>query len=365
MAELTYRHMPSVQQFKKDSSVALAVRDKDIILTHIDRKLQAYASAVASNEQNTADLLAMELFQSCNFWIASFNRRNPLMLKGRYPAVLALFEAVVNELATAFGLEKTKDGVDLYMAPKVASLMRDMFGFALHSHGVTLDVKESRAATLDEAQRATYRVYFKHGLAYQRPWWTTGPDRLKLRLADSQHAAVPEGLRNANLPGAQASPGYGTFVMTQDRNLYMAIHSLGESGTFAGIFHSSYSGGSRVIAAGSMKIQNGRVLGYRADSGHYQPTEHSLRFLLQALMMYGVDCGRVELLNHLGEPYYLSSTGSIRRDARPGDQAPGGHRRLMATDVLSPNSMLQLKEILDLNRFRAPIRTAAVKQKAV
>ncbi len=366
MATITYTTMPTLEKFKKDSSVTLAFRDKDIILTHIDAKLAAHHTAIASHQQAIADLLLIELFQSCNVWITSFNRGNPLLLKGRYLAVLALFEAVVSELARALGIPKTANGADVYLAPKVAQKMRDMLGFELDPHGVHVDVTKGRAAVMDQAQRFQHRVYFKHGLAYQRPWWSQGANRLKFVLADSSHAAVPDGLRNANLPGAASTSGYGTFVMSQDRNLFMARHSLGGDNSFAGIFHSSYTAGSRVIAAGSMKIQQGRILGVRTDSGHYQPTVHGFRFLFQALQMYGVNCGQIELLNHLGQKYLVSlQDGSVFSDMVPGMQALPNHRAMVANDLLAPNSMVQLKEVFELNRDRSAEKATAIAKHAV
>lgn len=75
--------------------------------------------------------------------------------------------------------------------------------------------------------------------------------------------------RNNDHGTAKTLTGFGTFIMTIDRTLFL--------------------------------IRNGIVEAIRPDSGHYQPTGMNMALLLQALAMYGVRPDRVKLYDFEGE----------------------------------------------------------------
>ena len=88
------------------------------------------------------------------------------------------------------------------------------------------------------------------------------------------------GKRNIRIGGKPASDGIYIYVIDQFGNLY-AQHSLADSGDQAVVsgqdkyfHHSSFLGGSKVISAGEIFVEKGKIVKINNNSGHYQP-EHS------------------------------------------------------------------------------------------
>src|SRR5262249_5130973 len=97
-----YRTMPTSGQFQKDSSVNFAVRADDRILKHIDWLLERYE--VRNRTGPTFDwslrrVILCDLFLTCQFWIRSYMEKNLRMKPERYPAVFALLNVTLDELA--------------------------------------------------------------------------------------------------------------------------------------------------------------------------------------------------------------------------------------------------------------------------
>jgi hypothetical protein len=357
MASLTYTSLPTVAQWKKDSSVTLAIRSNDRVLLHIDKQLELYRHAigVGNNMSYMADALLMELFQSCNFWIVRCNQGRDSDQRGRYHAVLALFEVVVSQLATAFGITKTANGQDVSYVHLVARRMRETFGLHVDGHGLKMDLVENRTRYMDRAERMRYRLYFRCGLIYQLPWWRNLPSgRMTPVLAESSHAAVDAAIRNQNNPDAAGTPGYGSFVLTLDRAFYMARHTAGAPGSGAGIFHSSYTAGDTVQMAGTMLIQHGRLKGIRLDSGHYMPNANALRSMVMALKMFQVDCSNVIVRDHFGKPYrFKPQTQDVVDSSTASYLSDNVNRRdLVIGDLMAPHSAAQLAAMLAEGRGR-------------
>jgi hypothetical protein len=117
---------------------------------------------------------------------------------------------------------------------------------------------------------------------------------MKLVPAESSRAYTPIA-RRGDGGMAQGSKDFGSFIMTVEREIFMAKHDIGAPGLRNGIFHSSYTEGDIVLMAGSMLIRNGVILAVRADSGHYHPTQMNMAAVLQGLGMFGVDLTRITL----------------------------------------------------------------------
>jgi hypothetical protein len=286
MNHFKYHQIPSPAQFQKDSSVTLALRKSDKILTHVDWLLERYTHyTISTTDWSMRRVILADLFLTCNYWIKLYHERHPRILKERYPAVLALFEAVVEKLGEL--LQCTKG--------QVAQALDEIYGRTMHAHGFEVDYKEGRAKYFSKAEAAIYRIRFQGGLAYQYEWWKPNFGR-KLVPAESERAFVEISRRGANgADRAFTKKNFAGFVMTIERELYMAKHDIGTSHGHDGLFHSSYTKGQQVMMAGTMLIENGRIKAIRGDSGHYKPTEQNMAMLLQALGMFGVDLSRIEL----------------------------------------------------------------------
>src|SRR5262249_51190192 len=142
-----------------------------------------------------------------------------------------------------------------------------------------------------------YRVWFKHGIAYQIPWWIEGYAGGKVPT-DSAHGYVEikrTNPQNPNGPKTGQTAGYSGFIMTSDREIFMTEQNL-----YKHRFHSSYNGGKPVTMAGTIKIENGVITAVRPDSGHYKPGLHNLTTFLWALTMYQVNLSKISLYDFQG-----------------------------------------------------------------
>ncbi len=82
-----------------------------------------------------------------------------------------------------------------------------------------------------------------------------------------------------------------TWIFVADTNfrLYVGIKA---SGAFQ---HSSFLQGSRISAAGLIKIKNGRLASLSPLSGHYRPPASNFRAFVKALKASGVDMSHVSI----------------------------------------------------------------------
>ncbi len=284
---VTYRTVPPASVFVRDSSVLLAVRNDDIILKHIDWLLKCYEQYKTTVVLKRPVILC-DLFLTCNYWIKSFHERNPRMKKERYPAVLALFEAVVNQLTLTVQCTRAQ----------LAEVIGEIYGREMDMHGVNMDDFRKEAKYFSRMERQIYRLRFKGGLAYQYQWYLEKPI-MTLVAANSSNAYNPEVDRGGS---NGASVNFGGFVMTMEREVFMAKHAIVGACSRLGVFHSSYTAGDRVIMAGTMLIESGVIKAIRSDSGHYHPTQQNMAALLQGLAMFGVDLRPIRLVNFDGTP---------------------------------------------------------------
>jgi hypothetical protein len=81
---------------------------------------------------------------------------------------------------------------------------------------------------------------------------------------------------------------------------FMTKHRFGEPG-IKNVFHSAYTNGGMVSAAGTMEVKAGVITGMRPDSGHYKPTDQNFVGALQALQMFGVRMERLHLFDFKGD----------------------------------------------------------------
>lgn len=300
----TYTSIPFSTRFDLDTTVMLKFRNDDPYLKCIDRLLDRYHWSKKSQQE----VVLCELFQTCNYWIKRYHQKDPVCLKERYPAVLALFEAVADELAVRFGCTETRG--DFVTNPtgevaafrfrtqhmQVAHIIQQIYGRDMHVHGIQVDQEDLQARYLDRAERAIYRLTFKAGLAYQYQWWLGLGRKTKQVLAESKfaYAALRRAAESATVK-TSAFIGWGMLVITLERDVYMAKPDIGQ-----GMFHSSLTRGGRVTFAGTVFVRAGKVLGIRPDSGHYKPTETNMALALQVLAMHGVNLNELWVFDYMG-----------------------------------------------------------------
>lgn len=280
--KLKYTEIPSLAKWRHDSSVALATRNHDAVLVHIDGLVDSYHKY---RWEATDSLIACDLLMSLDYWLKMY-KTNPRMEKRRAPAIQALFECVAFALCRVFKCE-------------INALPRELewtFGRELSAAGVDVDVWKStgfEAQYMKRSELPLYRLWFKGGLAYQWQWWTT-PSGPRV-LAESKNAYSPHA--GAHTVGYH----YAFFVMSMGRDIYMMKHDI-DCDNKVRKFHSSYLAGGTVMAAGSMLIRQGVVKRIRSDSGHYKPTPTNMLALLQALQMVGVNLSEIVMEDHMGWP---------------------------------------------------------------
>ena len=287
MKNIQYTMMPTAAQWKKDSNVAFAFRSQDRVLTHVDWLLERLAAR--NGNVSMQMVIVADIFFTANSWVKLFHKKDPNVKAERYPAIMGLFECAVKMLCNWLGCKQTE----------LLQQLCTMFGSELSSGGNDIDNLQHRARYLNRQEREFYRLHFKGGMAYQYPWWDLGAHKVhvgqfgRLRLADSIHAYAKNVGRMNQLP----SVNFGCYVCTMEREFFMMKHSGGEKERMDGIYHSAYTAGMPVLGAGSMLIEKGVVKAIRDDSGHYQPKASNMICVIQALGMYGVPLGKVQLLS--------------------------------------------------------------------
>jgi hypothetical protein len=260
------------------------------------------------------------------------------MEKGREPAMMALFKIVVDSLCSMLDC-------------KLWSLRHELdlvFGRELSVQGLNVDLQLHMAHYMDRVDLEKYKIWFRGGLAYQ---WVLEPSKGR-QLVSSANVYNPDS--GVTRPGALPSLNYGSFVLTMDRDFYMARHAPGHENQFDGFYHSSYLGGKTAMAAGSMLIESGRVKRLRSDSGHYKPIDTNILAVLQAFMMVGVPIHDVVVEDHEGRkaekaPQFMAvkaDWGKIKqgREINLLDRAKAdAHRK----DILHPKPLGEAGEVTD------------------
>jgi hypothetical protein len=303
MKTIVYKDIPSLDQWKRDSSVAFAVRKEEPGLIRIDDLLAEYPSKSATRDAQGP--FWIDLFLTIEYWFKMRQIRPGHVEEGRLPAMRGLLDIVLEELSPFFSIREDKGGTmgttgelrDHRSAWLVSKCIKRMTGASMTNHGFGAD-HNMNCTQFDATTVWDYRLWFRDGRAYQVPWWAGNPGDKKLVLANSKHgylAGVTRGI------GDQPSiKNWSPFIMTISRFIYMAKHDFDPARKKDNYFHSSYNDGNRVGMAGTIGIEDGIIRGVRLDSGHYQPGLHNLTSFLWALKMYQVDLSKVELFDYSG-----------------------------------------------------------------
>lgn len=278
-----YNDVPTLEQWKRDSSVTLATRANDSVLVRIDELVDAVARAP---DDGARTYIVSDLFFTLDYWLKVYKTGRG-MEKGREPAVMALYKCVVDELGFTFGQEF--NGGSRITPNNLPAALEMFFGRQLGGHGAELDLRRDCAHYLSRAEVAKYRLSFKNGRAFQSPWWEAKKKK-GVVLAESIRAS------NKDIFGREK---WGGFAMSMSRDLYMALHHCTKPGGAQGNFyHSSYLAGEPVMCSGTMLIEQGVIKGIATDSGHFRPDNTHVINVLQALRMHGVNLATIKVQDH-------------------------------------------------------------------
>jgi hypothetical protein len=268
--------VPTPAQWQKDTADGNA---RDVVLTNIDKLVQMYDGV--RNEGFKGIYVAGNLYFTVDYWLKVVNT-DPTLDKGRLPAINGLYICVVDVLKGLFKCE-------VNTLPRELELM---FGRELTKDGRRVDIIDRAAYWMSRAEAEQYKLMIEDRRIYQYTWWDKDAANVKV-LANSKSTANP-GVHVGN--DAPEFQEFAFYTMSMSRDIYMAKHKTATGvGKQDGIYHSAYLSGGAVMAAGSMLIRDGVILGLRPDSGHYQPTDMNSLSLLEALQMQGVPLDRCEV----------------------------------------------------------------------
>lgn len=273
---ITYDSIPTVDRFKHDSSVRLAIRSRDRALGLIDE-------ALARVNRRPGHFTALaELFFAINGWLKAFHGQAAYQVeKQRYEAVSALNDIASKELMRSCGAANL---------PALSQVLNTVFGLS------NMEAKRDRdhkAVTFDELQREASKLIFKQG----RVTRLLSEDEGKrvgrsagIHWVESRWFYTP--INRAGVEHFHWAP----FVMSFDQDFFVTQHSLlEEDGSGVALYHSAYFAGKPVVSAGNMLIRSGIVRGICNDSGHYRPPRENLHAALMALRGKGIDISRIQV----------------------------------------------------------------------
>ena len=100
MADIVYAEIPKIDQWKKDSSVTLAVRNDEPGLSYLDNLVAQYATAKDGIEARGP--LLIDMFLTIEYWFKMRETSPRRVHEGRLPAVRALFAVVGRQAPAVF-----------------------------------------------------------------------------------------------------------------------------------------------------------------------------------------------------------------------------------------------------------------------
>lgn len=174
-------------------------------------------------------------------------------------------EALRSHLHTAYNISDMDYAIEL-------SRSVDPHGQDEDDRALTNDVLQYYTT---KAARREFKLSFRAGLA-QRWTFTDQGGKRSLDLYDTVQF------------NDQIENGMSLYVMDTDGRIYVS----GREGEKS-LKHSSFLGGAMALAAGTIRIENGRVVWITGKSGHYRPTVQQMLNVLERLRAYQVDLTKV------------------------------------------------------------------------
>lgn len=250
---LAYSTIPTRAQFKRGNSAVLGMRRHDPALVRIE-------DVLARLESSPDDfVLVAELFFDLNGWLNAYHDGESRIARGRYPAISWLHEVTHHKLRWLSGA-RTQG--------QLSRILDEIFGSRSEARlferdGGFVSPQRKTAKLIFDAGRA-YRVLTEPGLPrgmhrVDSCWFESDFTRTLIRAND-----------DANDNGGAPPQGFAPFVMSLDREFYMARDGL----------RPAFFAEAPIAASGTMRIVDGRIVGIRGAK---------LSAVLQGLRGRGVD----------------------------------------------------------------------------
>lgn len=158
--------------------------------------------------------------------------------------------------------------------------LADDFGKDVNPHGQ----QEDQAAVNNnlmqwyqtKAARRALKLSFRAGVAHRWDFDDSG-EKASLQVYDTDRF------------GDAVEEKMSLYVMDAGSRIYCS----GKEDPEHVLKHSSFLAGDRVLAAGTLRVEQGRVVAVTGKSGHYRPTVQQMVNLLERLRAYQVDLGKV------------------------------------------------------------------------
>ena len=166
----SYQTLPTLDQWKRDLSVALAIRNNEPGLKRIDELVMRIGQG--TNHVETYGPLLIDLFLSINYWFAERKDRPGRVHEGRLPAMRALFAFVVDQLKPLMATSSDSNPTAMSIGKTIA----EMTAVSMDLHGYVAD-SDFNMRAFSKEQLRQYRLEFNGGLAYQVEWWRPRPLR--------------------------------------------------------------------------------------------------------------------------------------------------------------------------------------------
>lgn len=161
-------------------------------------------------------------------------------------------------------------------------LLAHVFGFQASNHHAQADINAGVYYMTDAARRQ-FKLHFAKGRAHTM---VSVGDQMAPVPYDTDNEAAHSQMAGANILEFGAAP----FVMGSQGNIYITGQDL-MKGDFK---HTSFMAGENVLAAGTMRCENGKIKWISAKSGHYQPTARHMVTLFERLRAHQVDLSKVK-----------------------------------------------------------------------
>jgi hypothetical protein len=249
-----YSTIPTKAQFKRGNAVVLGMRGHDPELIFIEDMLGRLESAPDDF------VLMAELFFGLNGWLNAYHDGASHIERRRYPAISLLNEAAHRKLRWLCGAGTQG---------QLSRILGEIFG----SWNEARPFERDRG--LATSQRKAAKLIFDAGRAYRvltEPGLPRGMHRVDSSWFESDFA---RGLTRANDDDGLPPEGFAPFVMSPDREFYMARRG----------FRPAFFADVPIAAAGTMRIVDGRIVGLRGDGSRGA----KLSAVLQGLRVRGVD----------------------------------------------------------------------------
>ena len=234
-------------------------------------------------------------------WLAKVSEKNNFT-KQKLGGVLS-----DDQLGAVQGLRDfTRNQIKLSLGSTDGTLDQDMvafFGKSVNDSGRDEDAGALRNNLMHyyrtDAMRAPFKLSFRNGLAHK---WSLDEGGRKGSLSIYDTAAA----------GDDIEFGGSLYVMDQRGRLYVS----GKEDPGMMLKHSSFMAGLDVLAAGTIRVDDGQIVWISGRSGHYKPTVLQIVHVLERLRSYQINLSGVTVFR---ENYTRQVTGLPSKYFEPCD----------------------------------------------